>query len=182
MGEDVLKKAREFDQANPIIMQRINEGADIVKFKATEIDVHYQVSTKLKAFGEKVSETAKGTAKIVDAKLGLSETVERALAHPTVSSGINRIKVIGTTIGGAVKSTLEEQKREIEESIEEKHRRRLQQESAKHSLAPEDHPMVQYEEDPIIDEPDPQHASNVIIEPSPHASPAATPIVPQLGV
>ena len=109
LGEDIVQKAREFDAQNSVL--------DRMKAKAQQLEEEYRVSDRLKDFGDKVTEAVKS----VDGSIRFSETVEKVIAHPTVNSGLTQLKTMSTTIGEAMKTTLDAQIREVELAIEERH-------------------------------------------------------------
>lgn len=127
LGEDVIQKARDFDTRSEL-MTRLDAGAEALKSKALQLDDEYKFGDKLKEFGERVTSAVKN----FDEKVKLSETVEKAIAHPTVQEGLNKLKTVGATIGDAVKTTFDAQMLAVEQAIEERHQARaVQQEQEK---------------------------------------------------
>lgn len=122
LGEDIVQKAKEFDSRGSVV--------DQVKSKAHELEETYRLSGRLKEFGDKVTDAVKR----VDDSLKFSETMEKVIAHPSVSSGLNQLKVVGSQIGDAMKSTLDAQIREVGIAIEERHAAR----AAQHPQQPSD--------------------------------------------
>lgn len=118
LGEDIVQKAREFDAQNSVL--------DRVKAKAQQLEEEYRVSGRLKELGDRVTEAVKS----VDDSIKFSETVEKVIAHPTVNSGLTQLKTMGTTIGEAMKTTLDAQIREVELAIEERHAARAHSQNA----------------------------------------------------
>ena len=127
LGEDVIQKARDFDTRSEI-MTRFDAGAEAIKTKAQQLDEEYKFGDKLKEFGERVTTAVKN----FDEKVKLSETVERAIAHPTVQEGINKLKTVGAHIGEAVKTTFDAQVFAVEQAIEERYQARAAQQQQQH--------------------------------------------------
>lgn len=136
LGEDVVQKARDFDTRSAL-MSRLETGAEAIKTKAQQIDDEYRLGDKLKEFGEKVTTAVKN----FDEKVRLSEAVERAIAHPTVQEGLNKLKTVGAQIGEAVKTTIDAQIQAVEIAIEERHRTRAIQQQQQQEQQHQDNPQ-----------------------------------------
>jgi hypothetical protein len=111
LGEDIVQKAKEFDASHSG-----SWSVESIKTKAQQLEEEYRLSGRLKEFGEKVTDAVKR----VDENLKFSESVERAISHPSISAGLERLRVIGFS----VKSTLDAQIRDVGVAIDERHAQR----------------------------------------------------------
>eukprot|EP01122_Echinamoeba_exundans_P015431 TRINITY_DN7320_c0_g1_i1.p1 TRINITY_DN7320_c0_g1~~TRINITY_DN7320_c0_g1_i1.p1 ORF type:complete len:303 (-),score=68.16 TRINITY_DN7320_c0_g1_i1:21-929(-) len=126
LGEDVFKKAKEYDDKHMISLH-VKVGAQVIKAKAQQLDEEYKISERVEAVKNaavqhmqkideklKFSDTAASVAQTVSGTV--SELAQKALQNENVAKGVAKLSALTDSI----KDSVQREKAEIERAIREK--------------------------------------------------------------
>lgn len=126
LGEDVFKKARDYDEKHMISLH-VKVGVQVIKAKAEQLNEEYKISEKVEAVKNaavqqmqkideklKFSDTAASVAQTVSGTV--SELAQKALQNENVAQGVAKLSALTDSI----KDSVQREKEGIERAIREK--------------------------------------------------------------